>query len=208
VRALDGAALPPHALRRRHTEIVLMPSARVEVLVPPSARNEILAVASRLRADHRPRKELRTLYDKALALYFTRILDSVDLAIHETGHIVFGAFGEVIQFAGGTLFQLIVPATFVWYFARRRDRHAATVPLWWLAQNLWNISVYVRDARAQELPLVGGGEHDWAYLLGRFGLLAHDQGIGNGVHAAGTIVCLVAVAAGLLFSMRPTVEEG
>ena len=49
------------------------------VLVPPSARNEILAVASRLRADHRPRKELRTLYDKALALYFTRILDSVDL---------------------------------------------------------------------------------------------------------------------------------
>ena len=153
----------------------------------------------------------------ALALYSVVIaragesgsfLDSVDLAIHETGHIVFGAFGEVIQFAGGTLFQLIVPATFVWYFARRRDRHAATVPLWWLAQNLWNISVYVRDARAQELPLVGGGEHDWAYLLGRFGLLAHDQGIGNGVHAAGTIVCLVAVAAGLLFSMTPTVEEG
>ncbi len=33
VRALDGAALPPHAVRRRHTEIVLMPSARVEVLV-------------------------------------------------------------------------------------------------------------------------------------------------------------------------------
>jgi hypothetical protein len=136
-------------------------------------------------------------------------LDGFDVAIHETGHIVFGAFGEVIQFAGGTLFQLIVPATFVWYFAKRGDRHAATVPLWWLAQNLWNISVYVRDARAQELPLVGGGEHDWAYLLGRFGLLAHDQGIGNGVHAAGTIICLVAVGAGLLFSMRgSTVEEG
>src|SRR5690348_8877642 len=136
------------------------------------------------------------------------LLDAVDLAIRETGHLVFGPFGEVIGFAGGTLFQLIVPATFVWYFARRRDRHAATVALWWIAQNCWNISVYVRDARAQELPLVGGGEHDWAYLLGRFGLLAHDQGIGNGVHAAGTIVCLVAVAAGLLFSMTPTVEEG
>jgi hypothetical protein len=33
VRALDGATLPPYALRRRHTEIVLMPSARVEVLL-------------------------------------------------------------------------------------------------------------------------------------------------------------------------------
>ena len=128
-------------------------------------------------------------------------LDGIDLAIHETGHIVFGPFGEVIGSAGGTLFQLIVPAAFVWYFARRRDRHAATVPLWWIGQNLWNISVYVRDARVQELPLVGGGEHDWAFLLGRFGLLAHDQGIGRSVHALGTAVALVAVVGGILFSM-------
>ena len=53
--------------------------ARVEVLVPPSAREEILAVASRLRAEHRSNKELRALYDKALASYRTRILDNVDL---------------------------------------------------------------------------------------------------------------------------------
>lgn len=52
---------------------------RVEVLVPPSARREILAVASRLRAKHRGNKELRALYDKALASYRTRILDNVDL---------------------------------------------------------------------------------------------------------------------------------
>lgn len=129
-------------------------------------------------------------------------LDGIDLAIHETGHLVFGPFGEVIAAAGGTLFQLIVPAVFTIYFARRRDLHSATVALWWIAQNLWNISVYIRDARVQELPLVGGGEHDWAFLLGRFGVLAHDQGIGRGVHALGALVCLVAVTSGLLFSMR------
>ena len=33
VRALDGAALPPDRTNRRHTEIVLMPGARVEALV-------------------------------------------------------------------------------------------------------------------------------------------------------------------------------
>src|SRR2546425_8238520 len=33
VRALDGAAFPPDWTRRRHTEIVLMPGARVEVLL-------------------------------------------------------------------------------------------------------------------------------------------------------------------------------
>ena len=128
-------------------------------------------------------------------------LDSIDLAIHETGHLVFAPFGEVIQFAGGTLFQLIVPAVFLVYFARRGDRHAATVALWWIAQNLWNISVYVRDARVQELPLVGGGEHDWAFLLGHFGVLAHDQGIGRTVHAIGSSLWLVAIAGGLLFAL-------
>jgi hypothetical protein len=52
---------------------------RVEVLVPPSGRKEILAAASRLRGEHRGNKELRALYDKALALYGVRILDNVDL---------------------------------------------------------------------------------------------------------------------------------
>jgi hypothetical protein len=139
-----------------------------------------------------------------------RLLDSVDLAIHETGHLVFGPFGEVIGFAGGTLFQLIVPATFVFYFLRRGDRHAATVPLWWLAQNCWNISVYVRDARTQELPLVGGGEHDWAFLLGRFGWLAHDRGIAQSVHALGTLIYLFAIAFGLITAMRTatTMSDG
>lgn len=52
---------------------------RVEVLVPPLARDEILAHASRLRAQHRGIKQLRSLYEDALALYGTRILDNVDL---------------------------------------------------------------------------------------------------------------------------------
>jgi hypothetical protein len=136
------------------------------------------------------------------------LLDNVDLAIHETGHLVFGPFGEVIGFLGGTLLQLIAPVAFVVYFARRGDRHAATVPLWWVAQNLWNVSVYVKDARAQELPLVGGGEHDWAFLLDHFGLLSHDQGIGKAVHASGTLVYLAATVLGLLAAIRPAQSAG
>jgi hypothetical protein len=89
-----------------------------------------------------------------------RWLDSLDLAIHETGHLVFALGGETLTILGGTLFQLIVPTAFVVALWRAGDRHGATVPLWWVGQNCWNISVYIRDARAQELPLVGGGEHD------------------------------------------------
>ncbi|CAN5891421.1 hypothetical protein BH24GEM1_BH24GEM1_13390 [soil metagenome] len=104
-----------------------------------------------------------------------RLLDSLDLAIHETGHLVFGFDGEPPMLLGGTLLQLLIPAAFTVAFWRQGDRHGATVPLWWLGQNCWNISVYIKDARAQELPLVGGGEHDWALLLGEMGWLDRDQ---------------------------------
>lgn len=33
-------------------------------------------------------------------------IDAIDLAIHETGHLVFGFFGDIVAAAGGTLFQL------------------------------------------------------------------------------------------------------
>ena len=122
-----------------------------------------------------------------------RLLDGVDLAIHESGHLVFSPLGEVLTVVGGTLFQLIIPATFVVYFWRRKDRFAAAFPLWWVAQNLWNISVYVADARAEQLPLVGGGEHDWAYLLGRAGWLARDVALGQAVHATGVATFFVAI---------------
>src|SRR6476661_9838274 len=125
------------------------------------------------------------------------LLDGVDLAIHETGHLVFGPFGEFIGFAGGTLFQLIMPLLFVGYFWRRGDRHAASVALWWVAQNCGNIATYVADARAQELPLVGGGEHDWFYLLSATGHLEHDHGIASAIRATGAVLLVVSTVWGL-----------
>jgi hypothetical protein len=136
------------------------------------------------------------------------LIDGVNLGIHETGHLVFGPFGEFIGFAGGTLMQLIMPLVFMGYFLRRRDRHAATVALWWVAQNLWNISVYVADARAEELPLVGGGEHDWAYMLGRLGWLARDTAIARGVYQTGILLFGIATALGLLFAFQSGAEPG
>ena len=142
----------------------------------------------------------------ALAFYGYRLLlhpgdgslmDSVDLPIHETGHLVFAPFGDFLQFLGGTLFQLIMPSVFAGYFLLRKDRHAASCMVWWVGQNCWNISVYVRDARAQALPLVGGGEHDWAYLLGEYGWLPYDQKIGHAVWWAGVLLYVLAIGGGL-----------
>jgi hypothetical protein len=165
-------------------------------------------------------RRARLLLTAALALYGIpcllrpeagRFLDSVDVAIHETGHLVFGPFGELLGFLGGTLFQIAMPVAFVAYFWRRTDRHAATVALWWVAQNLWNVSVYVADARTQALPLVGGGEHDWAYLLGRFGWLEYDRALALDIRILGAAIYLYAVIAGARYALeaasRPNESE-
>jgi len=125
-----------------------------------------------------------------------RWLDSLDLAIHETGHLLFGFGGETLMLLGGSIFQLLVPAALATALWRAGDRHGATAPLWWMGQNCWNISVYIRDARAQELPLVGGGEHDWAILLANWDWLSRDQSLADAVHFLGVMTYLVAIIGG------------
>lgn len=129
-------------------------------------------------------------------------IDNIDLAIHETGHLAFAPFGEFMNVLGGTLFQLIVPLTFAGYFAMKHDWHAATVPLWWTGQNCWNIARYISDARAQDLPLVGGGEHDWLWILDEVDLLHRDLAIGRAVHGLGILLYLGSVIAGVILARR------
>jgi hypothetical protein len=142
-----------------------------------------------------------------------RWLDSLDLAIHETGHLVFAVGGETLAILGGTLMQLIVPAVFVTALWQAGDRHGATVPLWWAGQNCWNISVYVKDARTQELPLVGGGEHDWTTLLDQWGWLERDQALGGAVYLLGFLLYMAAIVGGWMLlrsdpEPRPYPREG
>lgn len=126
------------------------------------------------------------------------LVDGVDLPIHETGHLVFAPFGELITVAGGTILQLLMPVVFAVSFWRKGDRHAASVAIWWLAQSAGNVARYVADARAQELPLVGGGEHDWAYLLGEFGLMPRDLQIAHAIRVVAVVLMLASGVWGLV----------
>ena len=99
---------------------------------------------------------------------------------------------------GGSLFQVIVPAAFVAYFVRTRQRYAAAVTMSWVAVNLLNVARYIGDARAQELPLLGGEDsiHDWWYLLINWDLLPRDLTIAHWVHFAGVVAFLTAIVGG------------
>ena len=113
---------------------------------------------------------------------------------------------------GGSLGQLLVPAGIAAYFAGRREFFSASVVLFWLGQSFMSLSVYIKDAAAMELPLVklGGGDaiHDWNWLLLKFNVLAHDQGIGNAVFGLGVLVTMVSVALGFYFSFERRSEPG
>lgn len=119
------------------------------------------------------------------------VLDSLNLVFHEAGHPIFGLFGgEVFTALGGTLMQLLVPLLVLGAAWRKREAAGVALAWIWAAQNLLPTARYLADARAQELPLVGGGDHDWAFLLGRWGLLEQELRIAAGLRGLAWILIL------------------
>jgi len=140
---------------------------------------------------------LATLYMLATSGAW-HFLDNINLPIHETGHLVFAWGGEVLTALGGTLFQLILPLLFAWSFHRRGDPAGTGACIWWAGQNCLYIARYVADAPVQELPLVGGGEHDWAFLLAHWGMLHRAAALAGAIRLLGALV----MAGGVVWAWR------
>ena len=123
------------------------------------------------------------------------ILDSANLALHEAGHPIVGIFSAQLMVYGGTLFQLVFPITAARQFRRAGNETGRAAALVWLGENCFNIARYMADARVQELPLVGNGDHDWAEIFGRWGVLQLDgriagmtRGIGFALIVGATVL--------------------
>jgi len=103
--------------------------------------------------------------------------------------------------------QLCMPLMFVLHFYRQRDYYSSSVMFFWFGENMFHIAPYVRDARTQALPLVGGGGHDWAYLLGRMNILQYDQHIASMVWNVGCIIIIASILMGLRIAFHQTKES-
>jgi hypothetical protein len=132
-----------------------------------------------------------------------RLLDGVNLLVHEAGHPLFGVFGEFISIAGGSLIQVIIPIVFVIYFFREGQRFSAALTLNWVGHNLINVSIYAGDAVAMQLPLVGNGDriHDWNYLLTELQLLGAAGSISLALQAAGSLTIIFAICLAIKFAL-------
>jgi hypothetical protein len=91
----------------------------------------------------------------------------------------------------------VFPFATAWHFARRRHTLGVALAAGWACESLLNVATYLGDARALQLPLIGGLDpethHDWREILTRWGLLDLDTTFALvlrfGAWAAGIVTC-------------------
>ena len=164
----------------------------------------------------------KLIFACVLAVYFLWIaydpmlgsfLDMVDLPIHETGHLLFRPFGEFMMVAGGSLFQVIVPAVFVGYFYWHEKYYSAAIVLFWVGQSILNVFVYAADAVVMQLVLTSGltgsegSFHDWNYLLTTTGLIGATKTVAGVIRLFGTLTIIAAGVFSIYFSFFDEPDE-
>jgi hypothetical protein len=120
------------------------------------------------------------------------IFYGITLGFHEMGHLVTAWAPHFVTAIMGSVFQIAVPIICIAYFARQPDYFGMSVGGFWLSYSLYELSAYVGDARAKDLPLVGFAasedlEHDWGYILGALHMLPADHFFAFLLRAAGLV---------------------
>lgn len=133
-------------------------------------------------------------------------LHGVNLIFHEAGHTILAIFGRFLHILGGSLMQVMVPTVIAGYFVVTRQMYASAIALCWAAQNLWDVSIYIKDAQARSLPLLGGEGvlHDWHFLLLDLHLLPQDQLVGGIAFFLGSLLYVAAIVGGFYYARTET----
>ncbi len=182
-----------------------------------SAGSSLEALSTKMNMSYR-----KLIFAVILSAYFLWIaatplngsfLDLVDLPIHETGHLIFRPFGEFMMIAGGSLFQVIVPAIFVAYFWWYEKPYSAAIVLFWVGQSIINVYIYAADAVFMQLVLTSGltgsegSFHDWNYMLTRLGLLESTKIVAGIIRGLGTLTIVGAAVLSVYHACYSPIEE-
>lgn len=135
-------------------------------------------------------------------------VDNFNLLLHEAGHVFFSWAPEDLHILGGSIGQLMWPAFFAGYFwFKRRELFASAACGWWFGENLMNIARYMADAVDMDLPLVGGGEHDYNTLFVKWNVLHRTSAIANTTRLFGVILMLITMGTMVYLTFRPRLKE-
>ena len=101
----------------------------------------------------------------------TPIFVYLNIAVHETGHVLFRPFGELTMLIMGSGFEVLFPlAVGAYFLIRKRDVIATAVAWGWSASALASAATYIADADDGRLALLGAtapdAAGDWERILG------------------------------------------
>ena len=100
----------------------------------------------------------------------TPIFVYLNIAVHETGHVLFRPFGELTMLVMGSGFEVLFPlAVGAFFLLRKRDLISTAVAWGWAASALASAAIYIGDADDGRLALLGAGPDtagDWERILG------------------------------------------
>jgi hypothetical protein len=122
------------------------------------------------------------------------VMDTINLFIHEAGHLFLRPFGQFVHVLGGSLVQVLLPLALV-VVAGRQSVWLTWYGGFWTGESLVNVSVYIADAPVKQLRLIAKGLiHDWNWLLS--GNLEAAEPLSEIVFGLGILFCVV--SAGVL----------
>ncbi len=152
---------------------------------------------------------LATGYDPATPGYHPPfaifIIDTINLFIHEAGHLFFRVFGTWMYMIGGSAFQVLLPAALLAVTVLKRAPGPGLAGFW-AGENLVNVSVYIKDAPTKHLKLIASGLiHDWNWLLS--GNLDAAEPLGTIVQILGLLMCFSSVGAGIWLAVKSYRQE-
>jgi hypothetical protein len=141
------------------------------------------------------------------------VIWALTIGPHEAGHVICMPFGWFLNVAGGSIWQVLIFALPALYALAVRRQISGALFFWALAgHSLINLSVYIGDARARQLPLILGmskDHHDWWNLLRDVGLLDYDRVLAAVVECAGAAIIVGAVGLGIVTAwLLPRTRSG
>lgn len=124
----------------------------------------------------------------------------IQFGVHEASHLIFGFMPAVFVAASGSLSEIVFTSLVVIAAFKAKAYFAGIFGLLWVMMAMNSAGIYMADARAQAMPLIGPGDtvqHDWHFVFSQLGWLNADTAIGGSLRIFGDVIGAVALVYGL-----------
>ncbi|MGB3946179.1 MAG: hypothetical protein WBK76_05080 [Candidatus Saccharimonadales bacterium] len=120
----------------------------------------------------------------------------IEFGVHEASHLIVMFLPPVLVAAAGSVGEISFVALMTYAAVKAKSYFAACFTGLWLMLAFRSVGLYMADARAQQLPLLGPGEtvqHDWNFVFSQLGWLNADVFIGTVVQAIGVVIGIISL---------------